>query len=338
MAAPNTITKNWQISVSSDGKYYSAYPNGDAVAVGDTVLTGFSGAGAKSVASPVLFDDFDDHPEGAPLLELGYSGSSVNPKISSDRSYTGTKSAKHTYGTGNGFPKIHFLLPTPARKIYVALHAYWEPTEPGLNIGIFKVVRGGALPAYSGMPKFHETITDTAGDGLSDINNIGGIRELDDTPAIAQNSGPKQFNAGDWHFLEYYFDIGTPNGSDAEMHTRVDGAINRSVSGVDALQGADALVEYVLLMFNGLDNSQSGLSVWQQNFYVDTTGQRVILTDSADYEQSTRLLVQEPTAWSDNEITVVKNLGGGVFEPGEIGFFHVFDESGNHVAAIEEAL
>lgn len=237
---------------------------------------------------------------------------------------------------GDGsFPKVG-VSQLGSLELYVSLWGYWERTSGSGYHGTFKLLRGGALPSYSGTPRFYETVFG---------NDSGKVVQSDTgfhTPGSGTTyapwvlpgeppAGAKQFDANEWHFLEYYYRLSTPGMADGAFQTWVDGAANVNLENqVTRDSGSNALIDYTMTLFDGMDgNTEAAFAVYMDDFYVDTTRARVVLTDSAVYGNSAKWAAQPVTSWSDSQISGKLNRAG--FSSGETGYLHVFDANGGEV-------
>jgi len=306
-----------------------------------------SGFGDKATAAPVKFDDFESAADNAVATSVGYEardpypGTSILPRVSTLRAHNGSKAMRQIYpivSSGQGtFPKVG-ISGLNSTEIYVALWGYWERTSGSGYWGVFKLVRGGAFPTYSGTPRFYETVFSNNSTGRIDQTDVGFNTPASGTtyaPWVQSGdmsrAGPEMFDAGGWHFLEYYYKLSSPGQANGAFQTWVDGKLNVNLTNaVTRDSGSSAVIDYTMTLFDGMDgNTSAAFNVFMDEFYVDKTRARVVMTDNASYANSTKFALQRVTAWSNTQIAGNVNKSG--FASGNTGYLHVFNASGTEV-------
>jgi hypothetical protein len=306
-----------------------------------------SGFGNKAIAAPVKFDDFESASDNALCTSIGYQavdpypGTSILPRVSTLRAHNGSKAMRQIYPivrSGEGtFPKVG-ISGLAATELYVALWGYWERTAGSGYHGVFKLVRGGAMPTYSGTPRFYETVFSNNSSGKIDQQDVGFNTPSSGTtyaPWVISGdmskAGTKQFDANGWHFLEYYYKLSTPGQGDGTFQTWVDGKPNVNLTNaVTRDSGSNALIDYTMTLFDGMDgNTSAALDVYMDEFYVDKTRARVVMTDNPSYAASTKFALQRVTSWNNTQIEGSVNKSG--FASGNTGYLHVFSAAGAEV-------
>ena len=297
--------------------------SGGGVPVGGTLTISGTGFGERTT----LFDHYDnynDYADGTTATEIGYLGNGGQVSIVSNESHEGSgKSLERFYAEGGDyFPRNHLLV-EPSDEIYLAFWAKWDRevnTEP---VGIFKLPRGGSLPNYTGAPRFYETVRSN-NDGIITTRD-GGI--FTDSFSV-NNNGPKLFHRGDWHFCEYYFRLSTPGIADGEFCAWTNGT--KTIELLDRVtrlgSQSEKKIEYFINFFDGLDQTGNDTFLWQSEEYASGSRARVVITDNADYDLSTKFQIQPIQSWSDSEIVAVREVGS--FASGQSAFAHVFNSLG----------
>jgi filamentous hemagglutinin family protein len=318
-----------------------------APAPSSTFTINGSGFGVKSVAAPVKFDDFESAADNAVATSVGYQavdpypGTSILPRVTTLRAHNGSKAMRQIYPivrSGEGtFPKVG-ISGLNSTELYVALWGYWERTSGSGYWGVFKLVRGGAFPTYSGTPRFYETVFSNNSTGKIDQQDVGFNTPGSGTtyaPWVLSGdysrAGPKQFDANGWHFLEYYYKLSSPGQANGAFQTWVDGKLNVNlVNAVTRDSGSSAVIDYTMTLFDGMDgNTSAAFDVFMDEFYVDKTRARVVMTDNSSYASSTKFALQRVTSWNDTQIAGSVNKSG--FTSGSTAYLHVFNASGTEV-------
>jgi hypothetical protein len=300
---------------------------------GATITISGSGFGSKPNAGPFYWTDFESTTVGqsalqAGLDDLGTDGQGL-PVVATDRALSGNKSLRMNYllNKDSMFPRVG-KGGLSSTEVYVSVWMYWQHTAgSGGSPFIFKMVRGGANPPYSGHPSFYETIRPnnsgvvTWGDRGSVDSN--GVPTYDDTFNAGQNSGA-------WHHMEYYFKLSTPGSADGVYQTWVDGVLNGNITKtMSRAAGNSELINYVMSPFDGNDSYglTNSYSEWIDNFYIDTTRARVELGDAATLVSCKTRYVQPATKWADGSISATVSLS--TFAAGTKVYVYVFDSSGS---------
>jgi hypothetical protein len=300
---------------------------------GSTLTLTGSGFGTKPTAAPFYFNDFEAATVGQTALQAGLDDEGNDgqglPYVRSDRALSGSKSLRMDYLTNKDsmFPRIG-KGGLNSNEVYVSVWTYWTHTAgSGGSPFIFKLVRGGANPSYSGVPKFYETIRPGL-DGIVDGTDRGSVNSSN-VSTYSDNITLGQ-NAGGWHRSEYYFKLSDPGVANGQFFTWVDGKLNANLNGVvSRLSGNGSNINYVMSPFDGIDSYglTNSYQVWADDFYVDTTRARVEIGDGSTLATSTKRTVLPATQWSASSVTVKANVG--LFSSGSKAYLYVFDPSGN---------
>lgn len=323
-----------------------AINGGSGASYSGGVLTLSGSFPSKSQAAPFFYDDFEGRSVGQNVLDIGWANlgslEAVNdlPKVTNARSFSGTKSVRMDYKTGQGaggnmFPKVGINgLSTP--EVYISCNMFWERYVTGNPASfIFKICRAGANPAYSGLPHFYDTIRANHTTGLVTASDKG----------FTTSDGYVDFNGADgnahrdqWNRLEYRYKLSTVGQADGAFQTWTNLQLVTTTSSASTIAGhssvdasaaptrrsGDGLIIEVLSVFTGLDSYglDNAYYVYCDNFYIDTTCTRVEVGDASTLAACTKRVIAIPTAWSPSSITA--NLDTGPLGSGTRYVF-VFD-------------
>jgi hypothetical protein len=299
---------------------------------GATISILGSGFGTRPQPVPFYSDDYEGYAVGQSALQAGLDDLGNDeqglPYVRDDRALSGSKSLRMDYLSNKDsmFPRIGQSGLT-STSVYISAWMYWTRTAgSGSGAFIFKLVRGGANPPYSGVPRFYETIFPepngivTAADRGS-VNSAGSTTWTQDLYGLQNRDG--------WHRVEYYFQLSTPGVADGVFQSWVDGIRNVNLlKDRNRLAGNSSLINYVMSPFDG--NDSYGLSnsyrIWVDNFYIDTTRARVEIGNASTLAASTIRYIQPTTQWSGGSISVKLDLN--TFTAGQKVYLYVFDSSG----------
>jgi hypothetical protein len=295
-------------------------------------ITG-SGFGNKPIAAPYFFSDFDSASVGQTALQAGLDDEGTDgqglPVVSNDKAFSGKQSLRMDYlqNKDSMFPRIG-KSGLNSNEVYVSVWTYWTHTAgSGGSQFIFKLVRGGANPPYSGVPRFYETIRpNLAGTVLG--SDRGSVNSSNVT-AFSDDVNAGQ-NADGWHRSEYYFKLSEAGVANGQFQTWVDGVLNANVSNtMSRLAGTSSAINYVMSPFDGIDSygTSNSYEVWADDFYIDTTRARVEIGDASTLSACKKRNILPPQSWSNSQVSVKANVS--MFAPGSNAFIYVFDSSGS---------
>jgi len=331
---------------SGTGKFNSAAQ----VAVGGRIRTSGSGFGIKPIVPAHKFDDFESYANGTlgNAIEGYVSDNSSIPTVQTSRKLTGTKAMQWVIPYNAAPPPVEnyyecfaqfgIRLPaTTVRKMYVAKYQYLEQThfavannygapysEIHQEIRILKEFRVGSGAPYDGIPQ------------LADTQNMDNSLVIQGHDYTAHAEGGTEYktpgadggiNGGTWGWAEYFCDLGTPGNADGTYITKVNGEIKINQTGINLLSPASSKYFDWLYLFNGCDYYWgTGYAVTADQYFVDTTFQRCVITDNANYALSTKWFNQplehEDDIWIDT--TVDNNAPNyGTFETGQTAYQHI---------------
>jgi hypothetical protein len=303
---------------------------------GATLTISGSGFGTKASAKPFYFGDYESATVGQTALQAGLDDAGTDghgvPIVRTDRAFSGKQSLRMDYGlnqgaNGNMFPRIG-KSGLNTTEVYVSVWTYWVRTAgPGTPSPIFKFVRGGAIPFYSGIPQFHETIRPLAS-GIIGGTDRGTVNS--DGTGIADNRLSAGQDAGGWHRSEYYFKLSDAGVANGVFQSWVDGKLNANVlNTMSRLAGNTALINYIMSPADGMDSYglDNAYQLWIDDFYIDTTRARVEVGDAPTLEACKTRTVLPTSQWAEASIAVTANLS--MFATGSTVYLYVFNSNGN---------
>ncbi|MFC4307493.1 hypothetical protein ACFPN2_00225 [Steroidobacter flavus] len=332
-----TRLDDWQGQDGSSGSVDGVVLSGGVLTITKTA----GGFGTKSMAAPFHYQDYDSEVDNTRIDAIApyeapdpAPSASILPRISTDRAHNGTKAVKQIYpvvlpdqGT---FPKVG-ISELNSLELYVSFWGYWERTSgSGDYGGIFKLVRAGSFPWYHSSPAFYESHGGHDSSGVTTANDTGFNTPLAGTTYVPYlgDPPPQGFDAGGWHFFEYYYRLSNPAGSaNGAFQSTINGTKNADFTANTTRDaGSSALIDYTMTLFDGMDsNTDDAYEVFQDEFYVDTSPKKVIVTNSSvgpRAPNSSNFAIQIPISWSDTKIEATFNQSG--FACGSTGHVWVF--------------
>jgi hypothetical protein len=303
------------------------------VSQGSVITVSGSGFGTKPTAAPYYFNDFESATVGQTALQAGLDDEGNDgqgiPYVRNDKAFSGKNSLRMDYlvNKDSMFPRIG-KGGLNSNMVYVSVWTYWTHTAgSGGSPFIFKMVRGGANPSYSGVPKFYETIRPSLA-GVVGATDRGSVNSSN-VSTYSDNVNAGQ-NSDGWHRSEYYFKLSDAGVANGQYQTWVDGVLNANVSNtMSRLAGTTSTINYVMSPFDGIDSygTTNSYQVWVDDFYVDTTLARVEIGDASTLAGCKKRTVLPSKTWSDSSITANANVG--MFPSGSKAYLYVFDANGN---------
>lgn len=303
------------------------------VSPGSTLTVTGSGFGTKPIPTPYFFSDFESASLGQTALQAGLDDEGTDglglPIVRNDKALSGKQSLRMDYPLNKDsmFPRIG-KGGLNSNEVYVSVWTYWTHTAgSGGSPFIFKMVRGGANPSYSGVPRFYETIRPSLAGAVMGTDR-GSVNSSNVT-TWSDNVNAGQ-NANGWHRSEYYFKLSDAGVANGQFQTWVDGVLNANVSNtMSRLSGTSSNINYVMSPFDGIDSygMSNAYQVWADDFYVDTTRARVEIGDASTLSACKIRNILPPQTWSANQISVKANVS--MFPSGSRAFIYVFDSNGN---------
>jgi hypothetical protein len=332
-------------------------PAGDGIAaVTGTIADGQpltivgGGFGTKSTAAPVLWDDFQSATVGSNLPgrtppvgsagdyeRINPSGVSSIPTISNTRSYSGDRCAYQRYTAGQEvFPKLANSVPN-CTEVYIAFWAYYTRYTGTGSYGIFKWNRAGGGPdPYTANPRFYETIRPNSSGTVTTVDR--GYLNGSGTTIWDQNqpgySAANEPDANGWHFIEYLYKLSTPGVADGKFFKWSDGLECSALgdSQMTRVTGETGEIEFVISCFDGMSSppADTGVDLYLDNYWIDSTAQRVVVGNASTWAACTRKDPQPATAWSGASISVTANLPN--YSSGNTVYFYVVDADNSPIS------
>jgi hypothetical protein len=304
--------------------------NGD-ISHKQTVYISGNSFGVKDNPQPIRYDNFESGVIGQRLPNEDNGGyyttttkSAYAPSYSERKvRYNGTQSAFQNFNDGNYTNYIRMTeksLPANLKKVYVS--------------GWFNLVTGGA-------PSRNTKILNMgAGTGWQtrlDVYPAGGSGHLYAYQSCSGGGSIQDWSAttekallddGQWHRIEGWLDLGTPNGGDGYRDVKMDLEKIAEISG----NFIDSNCSLTYVSFGHyFATDQGSPTPWAERFwdelYVDSTLSRVEIGDNINWNECTHREIQIPTQWSPSYIGI--NVNTGTFIEGETAYLFVVDENGN---------
>ena len=291
--------------------------------------------GTKALGTPLYFSDFSGDTIGATAIaagldDLGNDGKGF-PLVASDRSKSGGKSLRMDYLTAQDsmFPRVGVDFTTGVDEVFMSQWVYWSRyAGTGGSSFIFKLVRGGANPPYSGIPRFYETVRpDDAGVATKE-GDAGSVAESGGTTyATGDNAFLGGPNRDGWHKLDYQYKLSSAGGSDGVFREWIDGGLKRELTGLSNRTNGATKIDHVMSVFDGNDSYgvSNGYYLYCDNIHIDSTLQRVEIGNASTYAACTEWYVQPASVWSSTSITFAANLSGLT----GTAYVYIFDAAGN---------
>lgn len=314
----------------------------DFARTGDAVAMGYAADqlafGSNAYGSSLAVDPAGGRRAGAGAIKLGMAFNGAG-----DRDYF-PHLAVHTSNQGAGA--------LSATDLYLSFWIRFQ-RKSGTHQGMVQIKgpRSGSGAAgtnfYTGLFNYVPSIYVSGAGALATI--------FQETRAVSGAiSTGEHFNAppasawstGDWNFVEYRMHLNTPgvadgyfvlflNGRDTSAGWDATGRASHDQVRVREV-GDTQRFNWAFLNpgvdFPGMTASGSYEVAFAEH-YVDATFARVVLTDSASYEASTRWALQPCAAWADSSIRI-DAPNWGTLATGTTAYFHVFDAAGAHVASL----
>lgn len=296
---------------------------------GPTTIVGTQ-FGAKSIAAPWVWDNFNDGIDGQvlgtspkgfwqPYSTAGSGFPTYSTIGSRNGSLIGRKVCTNeqffSYGrTGLG-----------GTEMYYSIWFKWQSISGGTR-SVMKLVRlntqGGF---YSTTPSTWVTMQPSVTNGgwvySEPQSGAGGLGQFD-VIALSHNV---------WHRIEVYWRLSTPGVPDGEYRYYLDGV--EAEAGIwsnvvtRAAGSASAQVDNFLLPFMHSEAGTNVLAYHADDVYVDRTRARVEVCLGSKWASRGLCEVQIPTRWTADSIEVTGNRGG--FSSFANTFLYVVDSSGN---------
>lgn len=162
-------------------------------------------------------------------------------------------------------------------------------------------------------------------------------------PYIASNQvsyNPLSLTEDTWHFYEIWATAGTLNGNDSTFEARINNIpCTRFMGGSFKTNSRPDGIRSILTPLCGLDNQwqvgKSKTQMWMNGIYTTASLQRIVMTDTADYNAATNWELQEDLegGWTDNRI-YYKPIKGS-FVSGATAYLQIFNPLGVIIKTIQ---
>lgn len=300
-----------------------------------TVTIRGTGFGVKPVATPLLFDDFDQGVEGSPIsgqaashfgswLSLKWKTAPVYSKESSR--IPGSLSSKHAMrapSTANG-SLLQFNYPPGFNEAYLD---FWINTSFG-NISDPELQRKTWRIGYY-------TNKDNGGPGIA----MSGWRLQTDKFSLIWNlsgsEGPTfgltdKLREGIWEHIQVVLSRRSDNTGTVRYIVNGRRIIDQrgniqTLAQTETLPWNAVLFGFYIANYADTDPSH-GLDEYIDDVYIDNSWARVEIGDAASYDSCTHREIQIPVSWTDTRIEVNANYGS--FASGQSAYLYVTDASG----------
>jgi len=180
---------------------------------------------------------------------------------------------------------------------------------------------GGGVKVVRSVNRFISTISDESGQEVD--------RQFELADKSDQGYGvEKVSNKNDWRLMETYMDLrgaeGTGYNDVDNMNKKPFNYLNMAYKDQD---GGPTVSNIGWEAAGGTDGINAALSFGE--VYFDSTPQRIVISDSATYFQTTsNIEYQYPIQWADNEVTFELNYGA--LDSGNPLYVYIFNENNEH--------
>lgn len=300
------------------------------VSNGESVTISGSSFGTKSPAAPILWDQFEYGSNGNQLQTFdnwdayGGAGASNGGLISTDDSYSGTRSAYNSVTGADAscdFCTSNFFF-NASDKVFYSYKLKW--TSSNVTGGITKFGRINASPnSYNGDGNFaYSSGGAVTGGGAYFFNEPGGGSGYGFQQYVT--AGPNV-----WHKIDMYSELSTPAGTANGVNWfSVDSTDYNRTGEVNRASGETFQQDNIILgiMFANITGSSAIVETWVDDVYVDNTSARVELCSGSAWTSRGTCDIQIPTSWSSTSITATVNQGS--FAADATAYLYVVDADG----------
>jgi len=320
-----------------------------------------SSLGAKPVAAPFMWDNFENGTEGSPLSNARWGVKTLAPIISSynssnlRNSYSNTLSLYSEILCTNA-PSFWLDSVTGTRKIYLNMWVYYDhgDGEP-LSGATYQVkpwrLHGGTGSYNIQAPSVPIFCWDSPVDGDNNANYYTPITYSGAaipaspiygaaTPTRADIENGILFNN---YWMNVQWEFSDSSGIDvydaylkvyysykpSQSHAYFTGEIPHTAIGqvwATRISGKDNGPIDSILFQNYINALSGGANIYYDDIYIDDTWARVEIGDASTYNNCTHREIQIPTAWSNTSIAITINQGS--FNTGDVVYLYVADENG----------
>ncbi len=328
---------DFRISTSSS----SGLSISQATLMNSTLSISGNNFGTKASSSPLAWNNFDSSTIGSTSAQngfdtLNYIGPAPLPAITNTASLSGSNAISVNYPVQTGANRsvvenfIGVGKKISTTEVYNSFYGSLAQTSGSDELRLFKFWRAGSGVPYSGKPAANITFEgfNTLGftSGCDESANDGTTDYRD--PNLPSGAFPQPIALYQWNYYEFWYKLSTPGVADGGYKMWINGKliINQDHQ-VTRPSGSTAVLEWIFL-FNGGDYyANNAYRQWVDDYYLDTTQARVVITDSPVYSSSTKWSIQPISTWSAGSISASINRNG--FSSGETGYIYVFDSIGN---------
>ncbi len=289
---------------------------------GNSVTISGSGFGTKSTASPLVFDNFEAGSSGSKVLTANavvgkwHNGAGYDvPTYSTEQAQAGSKSAKLSTAGGA------YNLSLNQNGSYPVVYMDWWVRVQQMS-GVSRNWKPWRL--YGG----NDTLQANAvimcnGSGIS-IENGGS------NGSFWWEGG--DFSNGQWQHYQVALKASSSAGSaDGAVQQYINGRLVSNHTGVVTRTSSSHWDQIRIGHYWAMDGvaecgSNSGVNLYVDNVYIDSSWARVEIGNASTYTASTVRAIQIPTSWSASSVTV--NVNTGSFTTGSTAYLYVVDSSG----------
>lgn len=319
-----------------------------AVQHGQSIQISGSSFGAKTVAAPLIWDDFENGTLGG-SVENGWSQQRENetyPIYTDVQKYgTGNLSLTNHVEPGNGCQFCGaYQEVEESYELYTSYRFRMDVT--GNDYLILKLARLASTPNYGGVRNYSGAGTlKYQYQPMHDWGYINLETASDRDIKVTCTGVP----AGDWHRVEMYYKLSQPAGAaNGAAWIVINNETDSRFMWKDSVtleEGYDLKLHSLLLPLMGANPKEDGkFDLYVDDVYLDNSLARVEIGNASTWSASTRREIQIPSSWSTSAIDVDVNLGA--FDEEDEVYLYVVDKDGNvnengypidiAVAAVEE--
>ncbi len=294
---------------------------------GSSVTIGGSDFGAKPIASPYRYDNFEAGVVGTRLLsesEGGWFTEGIAPVYSLTKiRKANTKSAYQNFtSNGGGYNSTIGLMNWPDAPMYFSGWFNYRMWGAQSRNNKLLQLRAGRLDQYVWEGRFgadyssvQQYVADCDGHAL-------------EPPVRAYAPYNNLYADEQWHRMEFYIDQGTVNGNNGQWTIWIDGQVWSSISGTFMQDGDCPFFRFYLGFYFARDvgdPTPQAERYWDE-LYVDITRARVEIGNAPTWAACTHREIQVPSTWNGNSITFRTNQG--TFADATTAYVYVVDASG----------
>lgn len=281
----------------------------------------------KTTAAPMFFEDFETggfNPANLGLYEIndGVNNTDVISTVNSTElvqrsQYSTYNLYANMVANNNGFG-VMLRFDTPRyRKWYASYWVYldpltWDYSNDNNNLKLFRYLTSGGVDV--------DAAWSVSGNGLVDcVNNLFGSGDPGGHLGGYGDFPTSLFPYGQWHLIEQELDS-------ANGHQKV--WVNGVLRSYTEVCDTGTPVSAELHGFNSVRNDLTDTDkLVHDDFYLDNTWQRVVLSNTSNFESTSHRELQVPTQWTNTQITV--RFKQNSFSNGSNLFLYIIDTDGN---------